>query len=516
MDRTQAKKGSSTKDKGPALRLDGRFSSQCDWREYLPSLETHGARRDLLGGPPWSLNPENVLWRGGLAVIAIAGVVGVSHVLGDRVSEDNDILVYLGSLTVVSLYLGRIPALVATGFCLLLLSFGPFQSGLLASGEPLQTGLSLVLFLFVADQVARLANQVRHEAWAADQEARLLSLFNEFNREVSTLTERPEVEAHLLSFLSERLGFPSQTTGVSEEVRAKVSDFLEINLGSGRYFRVHLDPSNSRSLEFWTEVVNQLSQTSGRSFERIVQTETEHRASILEATQKVQSALISSMSHDLQTPLASISGIFEVLGAEGIVISEEERQKLMELGASQTERLLHLVKNVINLSKLDGGGLRLELKDVSLEEIARSAIERFNPRDRQRVTLQVDGSPPEIQGDGLLLTQVTFNLLDNALKFSSDESMVEVRLLGQRQSCRLEVVDLGCGIEVFEQNRIFERFFRGRTPTKVPGSGLGLSICKSIVELHGGRLSFQSRVHEGTTFSMVMPTRELAKSEASS
>ena len=226
---------------------------------------------------------------------------------------------------------------------------------------------------------------------------------------------------------------------------------------------------------------------------------------MLEATQKLQSALINSLSHDLQTPLSSILGVFEALQSCGVKFSEEQSQRLAQLGQQQSERLLKLVRNLLNVGKLEGGALKLCLRPILLEDVVRSVLRGLPGSDAQRIRLACQGEEVEVEGDAVLLHQVVYNLLDNALKFSPPEQEVELRLWREEDQVMLEVLDRGFGIAEQDRSRIFERFFRGTTPRKVPGSGLGLNICKVLAELHHGELDYLPRTEGGSCFRLRLP-----------
>ena len=125
--------------------------------------------------------------------------------------------------------------------------------------------------------------------------------------------------------------------------------------------------------------MSELTRLAETSLARIEQTQVQEKAAILEATQSLQSTLINSLSHDLQTPLASVLGAFEMLLESDHALAQEPRRQLIEIGHSQTNRLLSLVRNVINLAKLEGGGILLEQTSVELHEIVEAALERFDP-----------------------------------------------------------------------------------------------------------------------------------------
>lgn len=424
---------------------------------------------------PWSLSPSTLPLRMASALGLVAAVTVGAQLLGPLVSEDNDMLAHLGVLVVASLYLGRAPAWLACGVTLLSLSFGQGHSGFAVTSNGLQFILSFGVFIFTVHQVSRLADQVRYEAWRSKQRAQLLGLFQEFSQSCSQETSREGVTRLLEEFSAQH---PSLRNEAAEPEQ-----------------------------QLWDSVRAELQRSAERALARIERTEVGEKAAVLEATQALQSTLINSLSHDLQTPLASVLGSFEMLKDPDLRLEPATRQQLADIGYSQTNRLLSLVRNVINLAKLEGGGIRLELSPVELSSVIEAARQRFDPRLARRV--QVEGPPERLPclawGDRTLLTQIVFNLLDNALKFSPGEKAVTVRLEPGPESLSLSVQDAGCGIESEDLERIFDRFYRGATPTQIPGSGLGLHLCQGLVQLHGGRIAVSSTVGHGATFTLTLP-----------
>lgn len=419
--------------------------------------------------------------------------------LGQLVSEDNDMLAHLGTLIVISLYLGQGPAWLACFVSLFSLSVGQGHSGFSLTSNGLQFLLSFAVFMFAVHQVARLADRVRFEAWRSKQRAQLLGWLQEFSQSCSLETTSSGVSQLLPQFIHNRFQLVLAPHASTENSTHRLSD------GSGFHLRFQEETTEPEK-EFWREVVSELTRLAETSLARIEQTQVQEKAAILEATQSLQSTLINSLSHDLQTPLASVLGAFEMLLESDHALAQEPRRQLIEIGHSQTNRLLSLVRNVINLAKLEGGGILLEQTSVELHEIVEAALERFDRRLSERVEVSSENLGEAVTfGDRTLLTQIVFNLLDNALKFSPSEKPVLVSISAAHTQVHLCVTDFGYGIQPEELGKIFGRFYRGSTPKNVPGSGLGLHICRGLLELHGAKLSVESQVGQGSTFTIQFP-----------
>jgi signal transduction histidine kinase len=238
---------------------------------------------------------------------------------------------------------------------------------------------------------------------------------------------------------------------------------------------------------------------------------------------RLKDDFVSLVSHELRTPLTSIRGYLELLLDEGSELTEEQR-RFLGIVDRNSERLLSLVSDLLFLAQIEAGKLAIEIGVVDLEKIVEECVETWSPVASARgVALTCDADElPKLQGDRTRLVQVLDNLVSNALKFTPGDGRVEVRLTAADGIAALQVEDTGLGIPADEQPRLFERFFRSSSATKnaIPGSGLGLTITKAIVEHHGGRIELESTENVGTVVrvelpltserSLDLPARELA------
>jgi signal transduction histidine kinase/HAMP domain-containing protein len=214
---------------------------------------------------------------------------------------------------------------------------------------------------------------------------------------------------------------------------------------------------------------------------------------------------IATASHELKTPLFSLSGFMELLD-EGDLDPETEREFLTTM-RQQVDRLTELSLSLLDLSQVDSGAVHLEPTELDLRTVADAMAAEFRPRAEARdVTIAVDGAESQpIVCDERRLDQVLRELLENAVKFSPDGGGVTVSVSGDGDAATVSVADQGPGIPKAELDRIFERFFRGREGAERPGTGLGLSIAKELVELLGGSLTVLSQPGSGSTFSISLP-----------
>jgi PAS domain S-box-containing protein len=232
---------------------------------------------------------------------------------------------------------------------------------------------------------------------------------------------------------------------------------------------------------------------------------------------RIKDALVATVSHELRTPLTSIIGYLELLGTGEPLSIEDAR--FVEIARRNAARLQRMVEELLFLSRVDAGGLELDLEDVDVAELARAALGSADPAAAaKRITLELDGPPTlRMRADGTRLGQVFDNLISNAIKFTPERGKVKVCLDSDDGALMATVTDTGRGIPHAEQSRLFERFFRTTATRDVPGTGLGLTIVRAIVEAHGGSVTCESREGVGTTFAFRLPlARPAADDPASS
>ena len=232
------------------------------------------------------------------------------------------------------------------------------------------------------------------------------------------------------------------------------------------------------------------------------------QAAILRESDLAKSTLLSNVSHDLRTPLTTIRGAAESLLAPDVRLDEQTRQELLTSIRDESDRLTALVGNLLNLSRLEAGALRIEQHLYNLSEIAGRVVARMRPQMTQhRLELALLPDVPPVLVDYALIDQVLTNLLDNAVKYSPEGTTVVVSLRREGDQAVLSVADNGPGIPRNARNRVFERFYRlpETTARQVPGTGLGLAICHAVVTAHGGRIWIDDRAQTGTTMSIALP-----------
>jgi two-component system sensor histidine kinase KdpD len=226
--------------------------------------------------------------------------------------------------------------------------------------------------------------------------------------------------------------------------------------------------------------------------------------------QRMRSELISAVSHELRTPLGFIKSYATTLLREDAPIEPATRQHFLEIIDEETDKLDHMIDELLDASRLQAGRLPIDPRPISLGGLVARAVDRARPTledSGHPVTLRVpDGDVPML-ADPLRIEQVLDNLLENAGRYSEAGSPVEVRLLAEDASALLSVTTRGDGIPAGELEQIFEPFYRGRNATHrgIRGAGLGLAISRGIVEAHGGRIWAESGHDDGNAFLLRLP-----------
>ncbi len=226
--------------------------------------------------------------------------------------------------------------------------------------------------------------------------------------------------------------------------------------------------------------------------------------------QRIRSELISAVSHELRTPLGFIKGYATTLLREDTPIEPATRRHFLEIIDEETEKLEHMIEELLDVSRLQAGRLQIEPAPIVIGELVAHAITKARP------TLEASGHTVELRlpdesipvfADPLRIEQVVDNLLENAARYSDPDSTIDVTLRAEEGHVLLGVTNAGDGVPPAELEQIFEPFYRGAEAKqrRVRGTGLGLAICRGIVEAHGGKIWAENGHDHTTTFLLTLP-----------
>ncbi|HUI44814.1 MAG TPA: sensor histidine kinase KdpD [Nitrospirota bacterium] len=244
------------------------------------------------------------------------------------------------------------------------------------------------------------------------------------------------------------------------------------------------------------------------AIERSFLGEAAQRALLKAETESLRNTLLSSISHDLRTPLSAITGATTTLLQKDIAFDRIARSELLQTIQEEAEHLNRIIKNVLDMTRLESGTIKLNKEWQPLEEIVGAVLNRLGERlNDHPVTVKLQGNLPLIPFDSLLLEQVFMNLFDNAIKYSPPGTPLELSASETFYIVTVELADRGPGIPPGEEEHIFDKFVRGRSTGG--GVGLGLAICRTIINAHGGKIWAENREGGGAVFRFTLPAAGL-------
>jgi two-component system phosphate regulon sensor histidine kinase PhoR len=227
---------------------------------------------------------------------------------------------------------------------------------------------------------------------------------------------------------------------------------------------------------------------------------------------KLKEDFISNVSHELKTPLSLIRMFSELL-AMGRVKDEDKRLEYYRVIHNESDRMSRLIANLLDFANLGRGIQYRHFEKTNIAQLITEAIEAYRheiQEDGFQLNVAVDPDIPDIYADPNSITMAFLNLLDNSVKYSGDRKRIDVRITSNNGFVDLSVADNGVGIPESEQQKIFDKFYRGSDPSvrRIRGSGIGLAITKHVAEIHRGEIAVKSEPGEGSTFTLKIPIRE--------
>ncbi len=448
-------------------------------------------------------------------------------------------MLYLVAIMLVAATLGRGPALVASGLSVAAYDFFFVPPFFTFAVQDTRFFLTFAVMFGVGVVISTLTSRLRQqELEARDREAQTRALFA-LTRELGSAESLDELSKILCRHSAEAVRATSALVLLPVErgleVRGALPEgsTLDANgLGVAQWVLEHHRPAGRGTDTFAGASVlclplstgtGVLAITSVRELELAERTlleafarqsavalerfrlADEARASSLRArTEELRSALLSTVSHDLRTPLAVVTGAATAL-RDQTSLDEATRAQLVDTICDEAERLERLVRNLLDMTRLQAGALTVKREWVPLEEIIGSARARLARQLADRaVHVALPQALPLVSVDPLLFEQVVLNLLENAIKYTPAGSPIDLIGRTVEGGVELEVADRGPGFGAEEGDKLFEKFYRGVT-TGPSGAGLGLAICRGIVEAHGGRISALVRDGGGARFVVFLP-----------
>jgi two-component system, OmpR family, sensor histidine kinase KdpD len=481
-----------------------------------------------------------------LAAAIVAVCTGASLALRGTLAPTNLAMLYLLGVVAVATRCSRGVSVAASFAAVAAFDFfcvPPYLTFIVADSEYLVTfAVMLVVALVISTQTARIR---RNAGQAAERESRTEALYRlsrslagqtrvfETARAAAALTE--EVFGTTVTiFLPDerRLSFRRRTSDhlpvpMAEEAVAQwafehgrkagkgmktlphaTAFYIPLRAGSETVgvMAVLPDPEGRVFSPEQQNLLEVFANQTALALERTLSQKTAEETRLRMETEQMRSSLLSAVSHDLRTPLASITGAASTLRSQGEKLPVEVRDELLESISEEAGRLSRLVGNLLDMTRFESGAVELRRDLYPLEEIVGSVLQRLELQleGRAVITMLPDSLPP-VYVDDVLLGQVLMNLIENALKYTPEGTPLELTAEAVEGAVSVEVRDRGPGLVPGEEERIFEKFYRG--PVKgARGAGLGLAICRAILEAHQGSIEAFNRTGGGAVFRLRLPS----------
>jgi len=483
------------------------------------------------------------------ALVGIAIATAVAWAMDPYFSPANLIMMYLMAVIVIAIRLGRGPSVLASVVSVATFDFFFVPPYLSFAVSDIQYVLTFAIMLIVALVISNLAVRIREQAEVARDRERRTAVLYAMSRDLAThrgtamLAQvaakhlREVFDGQVAIFLAdaekrvrlqrgEQLFFDldPKESGVAQwvfdhnERAGSGTDtlpgasalYLPLVGSTGPIGVVAVRPKDTgllldpEQLHLLESLINQVAL----AIERTRLSDEAQQAHVRVETERMRNAILSSVSHDLRTPLATITGAASSLLDERSPLNASDRLELSQSIYREANRLDRLLKNLLDMMRIEAGAVQLNKEWHPLDEIVGAALSRLDERLRN-VTVRTTFPPdlPMVQIDGVLMEQVVINLLENAAKYAPPGSVVEVSASAGNKEVVVEVADRGQGIPVGEEVRIFDKFYRAK-PAREGGVGLGLTICRGIIEAHGGRIWAENRTGGGAVFRFAIPLSE--------
>jgi two-component system sensor histidine kinase KdpD len=305
-------------------------------------------------------------------------------------------------------------------------------------------------------------------------------------------------------------GPPGQRAGWNFAFGLRDRDVLVLPITTTQRTLGVLVASRSRERPRFDEEESRLMATFANqaavAIERCLLTEEEVNAEVLARSDQLKSALLSAVSHDLRTPLASIKASATSLLQNDVDWSDEDRAELLEAIDEEADRLNQFVANLLDLTRIEAGALQPSFDWYDLREIIYDVVNRSaTSRGDHPLQLDLPEKMPPVEVDYIEIAQVLINLLENAAKYSPEGSSITLTLRVRANNVEIAVRDEGVGLPAGEEERIFDRFYRVEARDRPTGSGIGLAVARGFIEAHGGRIWAERNADRGITVRLTLP-----------
>ncbi|MBN2429018.1 MAG: sensor histidine kinase KdpD [Deltaproteobacteria bacterium] len=483
------------------------------------------------------------------SILSVVGCFALASIVAPYLVSADLVMIFLLGIVLVAGKYGRGPSLLATLLSIGLFDFffvPPFHT--FAVHDPAYIVTFGVMFV-VAHVISRLTYRVKDQADAALQRERRTAALYSLSRDLVHERSLPDVARIAKKHISEALSYrtkilfpgpsrhlipldPCSDETQLDDVEQRAADwafqncksagsgtdthsqakglFLPLLAASGPVGVIGLwkDGLFARLSSEQMRLLNSLADQTAQALERVQLAEEAQKALLLAEREQLRNTLLSSVSHDLRTPLAVITGAGTTLLRNESLLDEENRRDLVQTIVEEADHLNRLIRNIMDMMRLEAGGISVTREWQSLEEIVGGVINRMTGQfEDHNLEIDLPSDLPLIPCDGLLIAQVLRNLLENAVKHTPPQTPLVLSGSKGEKEVVISIADQGKGIPAEDVERIFEKFVRGKNTRG--GAGLGLAICKGIVAAHGGRIWAENQAEGGAVFSFTLPVEPL-------
>jgi two-component system sensor histidine kinase KdpD len=490
-----------------------------------------------------------------VALLAIALALGIGKAMQPLFGIENADLVFLTAVVGVAVRYGLIPSLLATvaaSLCYNFFFLPPVYTFTIT--DPTNVA-AFVLFTVVAVIVSNIAARGRTHTVTALERVRTIESLYAFSRKLAgvgplddalwatTYQTALMLKVRVVLLLPEdgsiavKAGYPPEDTLEEADLAAarwawekdrtagRDSDtlpgakwlFLPMRTGRGTIGILGIDREGPGALLTADQrrLLDALIDQAALAIERVRLVEDIDRVKRTMETERLRSALLTSISHDLKTPLASVLGAAGALRDMAKSLDDAAKADLLATIIDEAERLNRFIANLLDMTKLESGAVVPNATPHDVGEIVGSAIRRASKiLAKHNVEVDIAADLPMVSVDAVLLEQVLFNLLDNAAKYAPAETTIGIRSRRDADAVGIQVLDQGSGIPDGDLERIFEKFYRAQKGDRVrPGTGLGLAISRGFIEAMRGSISSGNRTDtSGAVFTITLPVVQTERS----
>lgn len=461
-----------------------------------------------------------------LASLAVGALTALLLIFpAQELGPANLVMLYVPLVAAVALSAGRRAAAWASFLAFLFYNFFFVPPLYTLAVERLHDVTELLILLTVGLLVGTLVARARQEAKRSADQAERTALLYQVSQENSTALSADEIlpriarlALHLLKAHGASIRLIADDGAITYETVAgapEPNDLvvwapLATSHGTAGELRVWRGSKDRMPEDELRQLLATLASQAALAVERTRLAEAAAQTRLLRESERLKSTLLSSVSHDLRTPLAVIKGSVSNLLDEGVAWDARTTRNFLQTIDAEADRLNRLVRNLLEMSKLEAGAFPRSCEALSISDIVGPVLSRLRPLLKEhQVAVILPAGLPDVRADPVQIELVVTNLLENAAKYAPAGSPIDVAAESSDGMVTVSVADRGPGIPAGDEERIFGKFYQAASSTHKPaGSGLGLAIAKGIVEAHDGRIAAMNRPGGGAMFRFSLPRLE--------